>query len=407
MRTLWAIHLAMRAAWSVLQSNRARSLLTLAVCGLGTAGLLVAGVLGRANVADLRTRLQTLGSGLIVVSPNKLPPYPGRTRQLEHFISLQPEDVLPLTDRLPGLRAVVPVVARNTTLRRDRSASRVRLIGTTPEYLGVRGFSLARGRFLAATDGAERVIVLGHAVSRELHPQGVRLGDTVALAGNPYEVVGVLHAQGVNFAGEDEDHQVFIPLEAYCRRVANRPWLNHLYLQLAPDADPNRTAARVQVLLRERHNLLRDQVDDTIVRDLADLAAQQEGLLTTAMWAVSATSALLLVLGVVGLATLMVLMVRQRREEIGLRRALGATPWDVGIQFFVEGVVLAVVGIVAGLGLGLGAMALLTRTMPAPVALDLALPLLAGGVSLAVSALACVGPALLAARLEPAAALRS
>ena len=109
---------------------------------------------------------------------------------------------------------------------------------------------LARGHFFAPSEAQERVIVLGHAVSRELAPQGVRPGETVFLAAQPYTVLGVIQPQGINFAGEDEDRQVFIPLETYRKRIANRPWLTHLYLQLAPEADSARVVERVQQLLR-------------------------------------------------------------------------------------------------------------------------------------------------------------
>lgn len=160
--------------------------------------------------------------------------------------------------------------------------------------------SLARGHFFTPSEAQERVIILGHAVSRELAPQGVRPGETVSLAGQPYTVLGVIQPQEIHFAGEDEDRQVFVPLETFRKRIANHPWLTHLYVQLAPEADSARVVERVQQLLRGRHGRVRGQVEDVLVRDLADMATQQSGLRTTATWAVSLTSGLLLVLGAVG-----------------------------------------------------------------------------------------------------------
>lgn len=406
MRRLSTTGIALRAVLAVLRQNRWRSILTLALCGLGTAGVIVAGVFARVNLAEIEARMRSLGGGLLVISPNSVPPYPGRVRQLEHFISLSPEDAATLASEVPEATAAVPLVARNTTIRLGRSASRVRLIGTDPQYVEVRAFDLAAGRFLAPSDDRQRVIVLGHAVSRELSPQGVRPGETVFLGGQPYTVLGVLRPQGVNFAGEDEDHQVFIPLETYRTRIGNRPWLTCIYLQLAPDADSASVVQRVQQLLRGRHGRFRSQVEDVVVRDLADMAAQQSGLRTTATWAVSITSVLLLVLGAIGIATLMLLVVRQRRGEIGLRRALGATPLDIAVQFLLEGAVLAALGAAAGLALGLSAQAVVARWLAFPVETDATLPAIAALVSLGVSVAACLVPAVLAARLEPAVALR-
>lgn len=407
MRTVRAISGAMRAAWSVVLQNPWRSLFTLIICGLGTAGVIVAGSMGRAQLSDMETRLNAMGGRLVVVSPNTMPPYPGRPRQLNHFISLEPEDARAVAEHVPHLRSVVPVAARNSTLRLDGHASRIRLLGTTHDYLTVRGFELAHGRFLRPGDEGQRMIVLGQAASRELRPGGVRPGEIIMLGGHPYDVIGVAQPQGVNFAGEDEDHQAFIPLETYRQQVSNRPWLSHLYLQLAPGADAEVTARRVQHLLRDRHNRRTDQVDDAIVRDMADVSAHQTGLLATALWVVSVTSGLLLLLGVVGIATLMLQVVRQRRAEIGLRRALGATPADVALQFFLEGMGLAVAGVVFGLILGLAGTWVGQQFMPQSLAVQPSLLALAFGVSLFSSGAACLIPAIAAARLEPATALRS
>jgi putative ABC transport system permease protein len=314
--------------------------------------------------------------------------------------------VASIRDEIPFLEAIVPVVARNSTLRLGHNASRIRLLGTSATYARVRGFNAARGRFLRQEDEGRRVIVLGHAASRELDPQGVRPGDAVWLGGQPYEVVGILQPLGVNFAGEDEDHQAFISLETYRHRVANRLWLSHLYLQVSADADSSATVRDVVQLLRARHNRLGDQIDDVIARDMAEVAAQQSSLSAAAVWVVSLTSGLLLVLGVVGIATLMIQTVRQRRGEIGLRRAVGATPLDVAVQLFMEAMGLAGLGVLGGLIVGM-AGAFVGRTLwEASVAVEVWLLLLTVLSSLVVSGFACLVPALIASRIEPAAALR-
>lgn len=401
-----AVNGAARAAWAVVNQNRWRSSLTLTICSLGTAGVIVAGAVGNAQAIEMQKRLDAVGGRLIIVSPNAVPPYPGRPRQLDHFIALEPDDVASIRDQIPSLEAIVPVAVRNSTLRLGHNASRVRLVGTSANYARVRGFNAARGRFLKQEDEGQRVVVLGHAASRELDPQGLRPGDPVWLGGQPYEVVGILQPLGVNFAGEDEDHQAFIPIETYRHRVANRFWLSHLYLQVSADADSATTARGVVRLLRARHDRLGDQIDDVIARDMAEAAAQQSSLSATAIWVVSLTSGLLLVLGMVGIATLMVHTVRQRRGEIGLRRAVGATPFDVAAQLFMEAMGLAGLGVLGGLMVGM-AGAFVGQTLWGPfVAVDVWLLVLTVVSSLGVSGLACLVPALLAGRIEPASALR-
>lgn len=401
-----AIDGAARAAWMVVNQNRWRSVLTLTICSLGTAGVIVAGAIGNAQVIDMQTRLDAVGGRLIVVSPNTVPPYPGRSRQIEHFISLEPSDASALRDAIPELQAVVPVIARNSTLRLSHNASRIRLLGTVADYAPVRGFTIARGRFLARNDEGHRVIVLGDAASRELDPDGAHPGAVVWLGGQPYEVVGVLRPLGVNFAGEDEDHQAFIPLDTYRHRVANRWWVSYLYLQVTAGADAANTLREVVRVLRARQSRFGDQVDDVIVRDMAEIAAQQSTLSATAAWVVSLTSGFLLVLGMVGIATLMIQTVRQRRGEIGLRRAVGAAPFDVAVQLFMEAMGLASLGVLGGLIVGMAGSLVGQALWTTVVIVDTGLILVTVSLSLAISGLACIVPALMASRVEPAAALR-
>jgi putative ABC transport system permease protein len=401
-----AVRGAARAARAVVRQNRWRSGATLAVCGLGTAGVILAGAMGRAQATGIQERLASIGGRLVVISPNKVPPYPGRPRQLDHAISLEPEDADALAARVGDVEVVLPVVARDSVVRFGRSASRTRLIGTTAAYAAVRGFTLAHGRFVAPGDERDKVVVVGDAVSRELSPAGLRPGRVVMLAGQPYQVIGILEPRGVNFAGEDEDHQVFIPLETYRVRIANRPWITYLYAQLTSDANSPDAVRQMLQVLRDRHNLRREEADDVIVRDIADVASQQSSLSDAALRIVSVTSALLIVLGAAGIATLMVQVVRQRRSEIGLRRAVGARPSDVAVQLFMEGLGLAAAGVLSGLAVGTGGI-LLGRVFGISLDIDPTLVALTVLLSVAVSGIACVTPALMAARMEPAAALRS
>jgi putative ABC transport system permease protein len=396
---------AARSAWAVISQNRWRSAATLTICGLGTAGVIVAASIGAAQVAEMQRRLDAVGGRLIIVSPNTVPPYPGRPRQLEHFISLEPDDIRSIGAGVPGVETIVPVAARESTVRHGGTALKVRLIGTGAEYSRIRRFRLASGRFLTESDGSSRVVVLGAAIGREL--RGVRAGDVVWLAGQPYETVGILEAMGVNFAGEDEDRQVFIPLETYRHRIANRLWLNHLYVEVTAGANSAETGRQVVRVLRARHDRLGEQVDDVIARDMAEVAVQQATLSAAAVWVISLTSGLLFVLGVAGIATLMVQTIRQRRGEIGLRRAVGASPFDVGVHLFLETMTLAAAGVFAGLIVGVVGASIASALGGGSVTVDAPSVVFVALGTFAVSGIACLVPAFMAARVEPAAALRT
>src|SRR5208283_1534205 len=103
MRFGWKMSVAVRAAWACLRHHRWRSLATLSMCGLGTAGVLIAGMLNRAHVAEMQARLRNLGGGILMVSPNRVPVSPGRPRQLDHFNCLDAADASALAAQLPQL----------------------------------------------------------------------------------------------------------------------------------------------------------------------------------------------------------------------------------------------------------------------------------------------------------------
>jgi putative ABC transport system permease protein len=165
------------------------------------------------------------------------------------------------------------------------------------------------------------------------------------------------------------------------------------------------TVAEIQWLLRNRHGREREEVDDAIVQDFADLTARQSDLLATATWAASVTSGLLLIIGMVGITSLMLLIVRERSSEIGLRRALGAAPRDIAGQFFLEGIGLAAAGVLTGCTLGFALTMAVVRAWEVQVEPSLMLVAVSLGVSLGSGALACALPAIMAARVKPAIAL--
>src|ERR1700733_13930281 len=112
----WKSSVAIRAAWACLRQHRGRSLATLALCSLGTAGVLLSGLLNRAHVAEMQGRLRNLGSGLLMVTPNKLPASPGRPRQTDQYISLDADDARALIAQAPQLHEAVPVATRNVNV---------------------------------------------------------------------------------------------------------------------------------------------------------------------------------------------------------------------------------------------------------------------------------------------------
>jgi putative ABC transport system permease protein len=284
------------------------------------------------------------------------------------------------------------------------------VLGTTPAFPDVRRFQLQRGRFFEEEDdrAARRVAVLGARIEEQLFPGEDPVGRSIRLRGVPFDVVGVLEAKGILADGSDEDNQVVIPLRTALRRVFNTTWISTVFVSVRDPERMEDAEADIAALLRERHRLDRGgKPDDFEVQNkIRFLAAQQETIASLTLFT-SGLAALALLVGGAGILALMLLSVKERTGEIGLRRAVGARPKDILVQFLAEAAVLAfggwLVGVAAG-ALGAGAIAVGTSW-------NVALPVEALLASLGMASITGLGfgafPARRASLLPPIQALSS
>jgi putative ABC transport system permease protein len=289
-----------------------------------------------------------------------------------------------------------------------RTAVAANAMGTTPAFLGIRGFRLASGRFLDDTDQREarRVAVLGARIADTLFPDGGAVGREVRLRGVPFEVIGTLAAKGAALGGGDEDTVIVMPMTTALRRVFNRPWLSAVFVSAADPASMDRTGVAVGRLVRVRHRPARDGRDDFEVQNTARLLTLQRQTLDLLGWLTAGLAVLTLAGGGSSVLAVMWLSVSDRTGEIGLRRAVGATDTAIVGQFLAEATALAVAGWLAGLaaaGVAIAAAANATRW-------SIGLPADALALSAAMVAIAALVPgavaAIRAARIAPVEALR-
>jgi hypothetical protein len=218
------------------------------------------------------------------------------------------------------------------------------------------------GRPLADEDvrRSAKVGLLAHGLAKTLFGEDDPTGRIVRINQVPFTIIGVLQEIGHSLGGEDLDDQVLVPLTTARKRIlgflaAHPTAVGGITLRVADGADMGRTSDAVRVLLRERHRLATDSPDDFVLRDLAaaQRAQSRSALLMTLMLA-GAAAVSLLVAGI-GIMNLMLVSVSERRQEIGLRMAIGARGREIGLQFLIEAGLLALLGCAAGVVLALGA----------------------------------------------------
>jgi putative ABC transport system permease protein len=388
---------AWRVALDSLRANRLRSILTMlgVVIGVGAVVALVS--IGTGTKQLIERQVEGLGSNLLIVVPGRLEAGAAPTAS-----PLTLDDVDAVT-RVVGDRSRVAVtISSGETVRAgDKSAfaSMQGVLETTPSVF-VR--SLNRGSYLTRTDvtTARRVAVLGSGIADQLFPDTDPIGHQITIGGVRFRVIGTFTPLGQSL-GVDRDSEVHIPVTA-AQRLLGTSRIDGLAIR-APDRDTiDQLGASVVATLVKRH----PDTDFSAVtqEQILGVLGQILGVLTGVLAAIAGIS---LLVGGVGVSNIMLVSVRERTKEIGLRKAVGARPRDIGVQFLLEAVLLTTIGGVIGMALGITVAIVVDRLTPVPAAVTWWALALAFGVSAAVGILFGVVPAQRAGRLDPVVALRT
>jgi putative ABC transport system permease protein len=311
------------------------------------------------------------------------------------------EDARTLARTVRAARRIAPLSIGNDELEAGERSRSVLVMGSTPEMAAIRGLELRSGSFLpdGDWDRGANVVVLGSKLASELYPGENPLGRNVRLAGWRLRVIGVTEPRGTHL-GVDLDEAVLVPV-ASAMRMFDVTSLFRVMIELTPGADVAAAKEAVRRTLLERHG----EEDFTLITQDAVVGAVSNILrvLTLALAGIAAIS-----LGVagIGIMNVMLVSVAERTREIGLLKAIGATPRQVLLVFVTEAALLSFAGGALGLALGEAAVRFAAWRLPAfHPETPLWAALSAGGLSLAVGIVFGALPARRAMRLAPVAAL--
>jgi putative ABC transport system permease protein len=397
-------------AAKTLAVNRLRSSLTMLGIIIGNASVIAMVGLGQGAQRFINAQLETLGPNVLFVIPGSR-----ETRQLGALNlprTLVLADAQAIAEQVPAVTGVAPEASARQLVSVGNRNANVNVVGTNPDFLTVRSFEVASGRFLSDLDLTRnaQVAVLGSTLRERLFEDQPALGQTLRIGGVSFDVIGILEKKGSNL-GLDYDDAVLIPLTTQANRLPGlqrSPYgIQVAFITVSARDRPSMATAEFQItnLLRLRHAITDE--DDFYISSqdtLLSIANTITGALTLMLAAIASIS---LLVGGIGIMNIMLVSVRERTQEIGLRKAIGATQADIMGQFLIEATILAAAGGVVGTGLGVGGVLLLAALTPFDAGISAAAILLAVGVSGGIGLFFGVVPARQAARLDPIVALRS
>lgn len=398
-----------KAAWRSLGARRMRTLLAMLGITIGVGAVVAVVSIGQGTRAELIRQIEELGSNLLVITPATVRVSAAHEHEPTEARTLTPDDAEALETQLPAVTLAVPAHSESMTLQWQDATVATTVVATTPRFVEARNFRPARGRFFDHHDmqTRARVVALGRTVAEALFGMDDPLEETVRIGRAPFTVIGVMEPKGQDISGQDQDDQVFIPLETGLRRLFAARHVNAVFVQVAAQRHMDAVEREATELLRRRHRLREGADDDFNILSQYELIAGQEHVSRSFTLLLTSVGGISLLVGGVGILAVMLMSVRERRREIGLRRAVGATRRDILIQFLVEAGVLSICGGLAGVMLGFLGAALTAVLTQWGMALSWPAALGATAFAVAVGLGFGVYPAWRASTLDPIAALRA
>jgi len=331
-----------------ITTNPSRTSLILIAMSIGVASVIILTSLGEGARLYVKGQFQSLGTNLLFVLPGRsettggMPPMLGTSPR-----DLTLDDALALK-RSRAVQYVAPSVLGAAPVSYGSREREVSIFGTTSELKEAIELELIKGRFLPIENPSDAIsiCVLGETLSRELFGHKSPIGEWVRIGQNRFRVIGVLSSRGQSL-GSDMADAAIIPV-ASAQALFDIPSLYRITIK-ARNKEALANAERYTLkTIRERHD---GEDDITIIRQ-DSLIKTFDGILTTLTWSVGGIAAISLIVAGILIMNVMLVSVSQRKAEIGLLKALGASTRQVMALFLSEALLLSLFGGIIGLILG-------------------------------------------------------
>ena len=394
-----------QVALQAIRANKLRSLLTMLGIIIGVGAVITMVALGSGAQKSVQDRIEAMGPTLLTL-------FPGQSFRggiaFNQRVSLTMDDDTALVNNRRYVSEVVPELSSNMQVQYVNQNINTTVLGTTSNYADVHKYTVTAGRmFTTGEDEARRrYAVLGGSVPDmfQANPAAM-IGQEIQIRGIPFEIIGVLSQKGSQ-GFNNPDEQILIPLQTARFRVLGTNRLRTIVVQARDVQSMTLGMIEIERVLRRQHKIRPGMDNDFQIRNQSDILATFQDTAKTFTYLLAGIAAVSLLVGGIGIMNIMLVSVTERTREIGVRKALGATSFNILFQFLVEALVLCLAGGMIGILFGtLGAVAL-SKLAHWNTSISILAILIAFIFSAIVGLFFGIWPARRAASLDPIVALR-
>lgn len=394
-----------RSSFRSILKNKGRTALTSLGIIIGVTSVILLTSIGNGLQIYINQQFESLGANTVFIAPGKVFNDKGGFNGgggASRFVSttFTQNDVTTLKRALKSA-TIVPVSVAMVEVKSNKiTKSDVSIIGSTYQYASSSNNIPKVGRTFTKEEEDKKadVIVLGNGLANELFPNGSALGKKIIVKGKNMKIIGILDKKGGSFGGPDVDQYGFAPIGIVFGFTGNEH-INQMLIKTQSKDMIDSTKQQITKTMLKNYDK-----DAFTVFDSSQLLSSINSIIGTLTIALTGIAAISLVVGGIGIMNIMLVTVTERTREIGLRKAIGAYPRAILIQFLIEAIILSSIGGAVGIALGALGTWGISNFFPAQVTIGSVS--LAFGVSFAVGIIFGVAPAKKASNLSPIEALR-
>lgn len=347
------IPLSLRLALSGIFENRVRTFLTMLGIIIGIASVIAIMSIGAGAQSLITGSLEKMGTNLIGVLPGKANDKGPPAGALGIRITTLTADDAEALRKIPGVVGVSAYANGSGEISAGKESLDGTFNGVTADYPLVENHQVEIGRFYTQSEErtSKKVAVLGSEIKERLFPYGSALGKKVKINNAVFSVIGVMKKKGSSLVGSPDD-KIMIPLSTAQKILLGQKHLGTIRIKVESQAKIPFVLEQVHRVLRTRHGIENQDDDDFSARSLDQAVEMLSSIIDGLRFFLASIAAISLLVGGIGITNIMLMTVKERTREIGLKKAIGATPDQIKNQFLLEALMLTGIGGFLGIIIG-------------------------------------------------------